>query len=79
MKATGIVRNIDGLGRITVPKEIRTQLGIEDDTPLEMYVDEGGLYFKVYRTKCVFCGGLAKTDLFGQKVCDNCIAKVKEL
>ena len=45
-KATGIVRNIDSLGRITVPKEIRTQLSIADDTPLEMYVDDEGLYSK---------------------------------
>ena len=57
MKATGIVRNIDSLGRITVPKEIRTQLSIADDTPLEMYVDDEGLYFKVYRTRCIFVVG----------------------
>ena len=42
MKATGIVRRIDDLGRVVIPKEIRRTLKIREGDPLEIYVDRGG-------------------------------------
>jgi AbrB family transcriptional regulator (stage V sporulation protein T) len=48
MKATGIVRRIDDLGRVVVPKEIRRTLRIREGDPLEIFTDEGGIYFKKY-------------------------------
>ncbi len=42
MKATGIIRKIDDLGRIVVPREIRKGLKIREGTPLEIYVDKDG-------------------------------------
>lgn len=41
-KATGIVRRIDGLGRIVVPKELRRVMGIREGDPLEIFTDQGG-------------------------------------
>lgn len=50
MKATGIVRRIDDLGRVVVPKEIRRSLGIRDGDPLEVFLDnQGGIIFKPYK------------------------------
>lgn len=40
MKATGIVRRIDDLGRVVIPREIRKNLGIAEGDPLEIFVDE---------------------------------------
>ncbi len=49
MKATGIVRRIDDLGRIVIPKEIRRTLRIREGDPLEIYTDaNGGVVFKKY-------------------------------
>ena len=49
MKATGIVRRIDDLGRVVVPKEIRRILRIREGDPLEIYTDrEGEVIFKKY-------------------------------
>lgn len=49
MKATGIVRRIDDLGRIVIPKEIRRNLRIRKGAPLELYVDrDGGVILKKY-------------------------------
>ena len=49
MKATGIVRRIDDLGRVVIPKEIRKTLHIRDGDPLEIYTDnEGAVIFKKY-------------------------------
>ncbi len=42
MKATGIVRRIDGLGRVVVPKEIRRTMKIREGDPLEIFVDRDG-------------------------------------
>ena len=49
MKATGIVRRIDDLGRVVVPKEIRRTLRIREGDPLEIFTDrEGGVILKKY-------------------------------
>lgn len=42
MKATGIVRRIDDLGRVVIPKEIRKTLRIKEGTPMEIYTDREG-------------------------------------
>lgn len=47
--STGIIRRIDGLGRIIIPKEIRENLGIEEGTPMEIMVnDEDDIVLKRY-------------------------------
>ncbi len=49
MKATGIVRRIDDLGRVVIPKEIRRTLRLKEGTPLEIYTDrEGEVILKKY-------------------------------
>lgn len=49
MKATGIVRRIDDLGRVVIPKEIRRTMRIREGDPLEIYTDRnGGVIFKKY-------------------------------
>ena len=61
MKATGIVRRIDDLGRVVIPKEIRRTMRIREGDPLEIYTDkDGGVIFKKYS----LMGGL--TDFAGQ-------------
>ena len=49
MKATGVVRRIDDLGRVVIPKEIRRTLRIHEGDPLEIFTDrEGGVILKTY-------------------------------
>ena len=49
MKATGIVRRIDDLGRVVIPKEIRRTCHICEGDPLEIFIDEdGGVVFRKY-------------------------------
>ena len=58
MKATGIVRRIDDLGRVVIPKEIRRTLRIKEGTPLEIFTDkEGEVILKKYSP----IGSLAQT------------------
>ena len=59
MKATGIVRRIDDLGRVVIPKEIRRTMRIREGDPLEIYTDkDGGVIFKKYS----LMGGLGRRD-----------------
>ena len=49
MKTIGIVRRIDDLGRVVIPKEIRRTLRIREGDPLEIFIDEdGGVVFRKY-------------------------------
>ena len=49
MKATGIVRRIDDLGRVVIPKEVRRNMGIREGDPLEIYTDrDGSIILKKY-------------------------------
>lgn len=65
MKATGIVRRIDDLGRVVIPKEIRRTMRIREGDPLEIYTDKDGeVIFKKYS----LMGGL--TD-FAAQICET--------
>lgn len=48
MKATGIVRRIDSLGRVVIPKEIRNTLNIHEGDPLEIFTENDGVTFRRY-------------------------------
>lgn len=52
MKATGIIRRIDDLGRVVIPKEIRRTMNIREGEPLEIFLEDGGVVFKKYLPKC---------------------------
>ena len=61
MKATGIVRRIDELGRVVIPKEIRRTLRIREGDALEIYTDrEGGVILKKYHSaiRGAYCSNL---------------------
>lgn len=48
MKSTGIIRNIDPLGRIVVPMELRRTLGIQEKGPMEIFVDGESIILQKY-------------------------------
>lgn len=48
MKATGIVRRIDDLGRVVIPKEIRRKMRISEGDPMEIFLDNDTVCFKKY-------------------------------
>ena len=65
MKATGIVRRIDDLGRVVIPKEIRRTMRIREGDPLEIYTDrEGEVIFKKYSP-------IGELTDFAAQICDS--------
>ena len=79
MKSTGIVRNIDELGRVVVPKELRKKLGIANTDPVEIYVEEDKIILKKYIPVCHFCGSTeGLQDFKEKKICSSCIKELSE-
>ncbi len=79
MKATGIVRRIDDLGRVVIPKEIRRTMRIREGDPLEIYTTrEGEVIFKKYSLiggledfAAQFCDTLSRSTTFTAAVTDR--------
>ena len=79
MKATGIVRRIDDLGRVVIPKEIRRTMRIREGDPLEIFTDrEGGVIFKKYSPLGElssyakdYCSALFTVSGFHCAICDT--------
>ena len=79
MKSTGIVRQIDDLGKIVIPRELRETMGLKRRDSMKFYVDEGRIVLEKYDVGCFFCGDLEKTfDFAGITICKNCLEKMNE-
>ena len=69
MKSTGMVRAVDKMGRVVIPKEIRRQLKVENDVDsFEIYMDGDKVVLKKYQPTCIFCDSLADSVEFGRSV-----------
>ena len=80
MKATGIVRPVDPLGRVVIPVELRRTLNIKTDDSLEVFVDGDYIMLKKYEPACIFCGNAKDVEnIHGNNVCRNCLEELKKL
>lgn len=80
MKATGIVRKVDELGRIVLPIELRRTLDIEIKDPLEIFVNDDCIILKKYTPACIFCGSAKDVRRIKEKnICSECIEELKNL
>lgn len=80
MKSTGILRPVDNLGRVVIPMEIRSTLGINPKDSLEIFTDGDSIILKKYSPSCVFCGNADDVLLFEEKrVCRDCLKKLSAL
>ena len=78
MKSTGIVRNVDELGRIVIPKEMRRQMGITSSDPVEIFVEGDRIILEKYHPCCHFCSSTdAVVEFKGKKICNACIEQLK--
>ena len=80
MNHSGIVRNIDELGRFVIPKELRTAFGIQNGDPIEISADGDEIILKKHYPYCIFCGNQDDVSVFnGKKICAECLEKIKKL
>jgi len=74
VKATGIVRKVDELGRIVLPIEMRRTLDIAEKDALEIYVEGSSVILKKYKPSCIFCDSSRDiTEFKGKNVCPKCL------
>ncbi len=79
MTSTGIVRQIDRLGRVVLPIELRRTLQIEEKDSLEIFVEDNTIILKKYQPACVFCGNARDVSSFkGKNVCGECRRQLSE-
>jgi transcriptional pleiotropic regulator of transition state genes len=77
MKSTGIVRQVDDLGRVVIPIELRRTMGISEKDSMEIYVDGDTIILKKYEPACVFCGNAKDVFVFkGKNICPQCIKEL---
>lgn len=80
MKATGIIRRVDELGRVVIPIEIRNQFNIIEKDPIEIYVNDSSIILKKYEPNCIFCGSTENLVQYKDKlVCEKCSKELNEL
>lgn len=77
MKATGIVRKVDELGRVVLPIELRNKFDIKVKDPIEIFVDGNSIVLKKYESNCIFCGSSKNLITHNDKlICEKCAEKI---
>ncbi len=80
MTRTGIVRKIDSLGRIVIPKEMRAILGIKDFDDIEISATESAIIMRKYVPHCIFCGSEEYVTRYKDKlICESCVREISTL
>lgn len=80
MNPVGIVRNIDQLGRIVLPKSLRTNFNMDVGTPIEILVKDDHIILERHTAKCVFCFSGKNVKEYKEKtICDNCMDELVKL
>lgn len=80
MRAVGYVRQIDKLGRLVLPSDIRKSLGITSGIDsVEFFLDNDSVVIRKYRPACVFCGNAENITTFkDQSVCSSCMEEIRK-
>lgn len=79
MKATGIIRKVDELGRIVLPIELRRTLDIAERDELEIYMEQDRIILQKYEPACIFCGSARGLVTHKNKnVCQDCVQSLSE-
>ena len=79
MKSTGIVRNLDQLGRLVIPKETRKVLNLNGGDPVEIFTDGDTIILKKYVRGCQCCGDMKDVKEYkGIRICKKCLNELSD-
>ncbi len=79
MKSTGVVRQLDTLGRIVLPIELRRTMNIGIKDMVEIFVEDDRIVLKKFHPACIFCNDARDVVSYkGKLVCKACLAELAE-
>ncbi len=77
VKATGILRRVDEMGRVVIPKELRDSLDLKSEDSIEIFVKNDKIVLQKYEQSCLFCDNSDNTIIYmGKRVCNNCLEEM---
>ena len=80
MKTTGMIRQLDALGRVVLPIELRRTLDINTRDMLEILVEGNSIILRKYEPNCLFCGSSSGLTPYKYKqICKRCLSEIKSL
>jgi transcriptional pleiotropic regulator of transition state genes len=80
MRPIGVVRKVDQLGRIVLPKSLRKNYQMNEGDPVEILVQGDHIILEKYKPKCVFCYSAEKVNEYKDRyICESCVSEMKLL
>ncbi|MED4601691.1 AbrB/MazE/SpoVT family DNA-binding domain-containing protein [Paenibacillus validus] len=80
MKPAGVVRKVDQLGRIVLPKSLRKRYQMNEGDPVEILVSGDHIILERYRPRCVFCGSMDQVSDFKERyICSECLGEMQQM
>ena len=80
MRKSVTTREIDSLGRIVIPVQVRRALRIQPKSLVDVYIEDGHIAIYKHSPSCIFCASEDNLrQICGRPVCKNCITKIKNL
>lgn len=77
MKPAGFLCKVDKLGRIVIPKPLRTKYNLNTDDTIELFTEPDAIVMKKYAMTCIFCGSDDNlVEHMGKAVCADCLKKL---
>jgi transcriptional pleiotropic regulator of transition state genes len=77
LKATGIIRRVDDMGRVVIPKELRKALNFNCEDSIEIYVKDDKIVLQKYKPGCLFCDNINDTIIYmGKHICKECLKEM---
>lgn len=80
MKPVGVVRKVDQLGRIVLPKSLRKRYQMNEGDPVEILVQWDHIILERYRPRCVFCTSTERIVEFRDRhICSECLTEINTM
>lgn len=80
MRPIGVVRKVDQLGRIVLPKSLRKNFRMNEGDPIEILVQGDHIILEKFKPKCVFCHSSEKVSKYMERyICEACVIEMKHV
>lgn len=79
LKTTGILKKVDDMEQLVIPKELLKYLKMKSDDSVEIFVEDDRLILKKYEPSCLFCNSVENTIRYmGKNICQKCLKDMEE-